>query len=241
MRILILTEDGAGTATKTIEHVFTRLLRAAFPTIRTDKIDFLARPLQHKRIKSGNKRRSEDPRDREEIIALARDIATEAAVPDGFVVFHFDGDTEWAHRASARTPSQFEAKIVSHSKKHVLEKMEKNPNLKPFNDEKVIRLVPYYAIEAWLFQNFDECERLATQPADHAQLTQWREDRGLLDEVVKPDEKLSIRKSHNLPLAETLSNATVRDVVAAGKSLAALVENLQRNATLADAAMRISA
>lgn len=241
MRILILTEDGAPTATKTIEHVFKRLLRAAYPTIRTDKIDFLPRPLQHKRIMSGNKWRSEDPRDREEIIALARDIATEAAVRDGFVVFHFDGDTEWTHRASARTPSQFEAKIVSHSQRYVRDMMEKNPKIESFNDEKVIRLVPYYAIEAWLFQNFDECERLATQPADHAQLTQWRADRGLLDELEQPDEKLSIGKSRNLPLAETFSNATVRDVVAAGKSLAALVENLQCNATLTAAAMRISA
>ncbi len=240
MRILILTEDGALTATKTIEEVFTRLLRAAYPRIQTNKVDFLPRPLQHKRIMSGNKWRSEEPRDREEIIALARDIATEAAVPDGFVIFHFDGDTAWTHRASAITPSQFESKIVSKSKKHVHDMTAKNPKIAPFNDEKIIRFVPYYAIEAWLFQNFDECERLATEPADRTQLALWRNNRGLLDEHIRPHEKLSIGKTRNLPLAKSLSNATVRDVVTAGKSLAQIVERLQCNAALNAAVARIS-
>ncbi len=240
MRILILTEDGASTATKTIEAIFTRLLRVAYPQIQTNKIDFLPRPLQHKRVMSGNKWRSRDPRDRPAIINLARDIATEAAAFDSFVVFHFDGDTTWAQRATALTAAQFESKIVAHAKQHAIGIAAKNPEVEAFDDEKIIRLVPYYAIEAWLFQNFDACEAASSKSEDLEQITSWRRDRRLLDELVKPDELLSIGKSRNLPLAESLSNATVKDVVAAGKSLAAIVAGLQSNAALNASVARIS-
>ena len=240
MRILILTEDGASTATKTIEAVFTRLLRAAYPQIQTNKIDFLPRPLQHKRVMSGNKWRSSDLRDRPAIINLARDIATEAAVLDSFVVFHFDGDTTWTQRAAALTAAQFESKIVTHAKQYAIGIAAKNPEVAPFNNEKLIRLVPYYAIEAWLFQNFDECERTATTPADRTQLAQWRNNRGLLDELIRPDKQLSIGKTNNLPLAKSLSNTTVTDIMATGKSLAAIVQGLQCNAALSSAARRVS-
>lgn len=239
LRILILTEDGASTATKTIEAVFMRLLFAAYPQFPTNKIDFLPRPLQHKRVMSGNKWRSSELRDRSAIIALARDIATEAAGPESFVVFHFDGDTTWAQRATALTAAQFESKIVTHAKQHAIGIAAKDPEVAPFNNEKIIRLVPYYAIEAWLFQNFDECERMATTPADRTQVAQWRNNRGLLDELIRPDEQLSIGKTNNLPLAKSLFNATVTDVVAAGKSLAKIVEGLKCNAALSAAVARI--
>ena len=69
--------------------MFTRLLRAAYPRVQTNKIEFLPRKREHQRVTSGNKWRSGDVRDRKAIIDLVRDIATEAAVPNSFVVFHF--------------------------------------------------------------------------------------------------------------------------------------------------------
>ena len=240
LKIRIFTEDGATTATKTIEAVVKRLLYAAYPQIQTQNIKFLPPLPVHDPIVRGNKWLSGAPHDQPAIIDLFRDIATDAVKSDHFVVFHFDGDTTWAQRASATTPKQFETKIVDKAKQHAITMAQERGNVSPVDDEKIIRLVPYYAIEAWLFQNFDECERLATEPADRTQLAQWRNNRGLLDEHIRPHEKMSIGKSNNLPLAKSLSNATVRDVVATGKSLAAIVQGLQCNAALSAAVARIS-
>ena len=116
----------------------------------------------------------------------------------------------------------------------------RNAKVAPFDDEEIIRLVPYYAIEAWLLQNFDEGGSTATMPADRAQLAQWHNDRGLLDELRGPHEFLSIGKSNNLSLSNTLLNVTVRDVVGVGKSLATIVAKLQLDGALKLAAMRSS-
>jgi hypothetical protein len=238
VRILILTEDGADKAPTTLQHVIVRLLRAAFPGIDTSKLVFIPRSTQAARSARANKWKSNKREDERDQRILTRDIATQVTEVDSFVFFHFDGDTPWSQRSSALTSGQFEEKIIQRVNTHAHQ--QKRGRIADFSIQKIIPLVPYYAIEAWLFQNVETCRKLTSKPSDLAVLDKWHADRGQLDELVKPHQYISFAKIENSTLAETLSNATVSEVEAVGKSLAVAVEAMRNNSFLAESAKKIS-
>jgi hypothetical protein len=90
-----------------------------------------------------------------------------------------------------------------------------------------IRIVPYWEIEAWLFQNAERAasfcpgQRCKYEGRCRSKLDTWRSDRGALDEVEHPSDELCFGKRHNEDLAQRYPMA---EVVAAGKSLAGAVE-----------------
>ncbi|MEQ1506058.1 MAG: hypothetical protein ABMB14_27750 [Myxococcota bacterium] len=87
----------------------------------------------------------------------------------------------------------------------------------------VIGMVPYAAIEAWLFRGVHLVPKLAEQPAVAAKVTAWRADPGALDEAVPPKAELPFADRHNLALAEVFPTRAVRDL---GLSYAAFAEAL---------------
>ncbi|MFZ6177988.1 hypothetical protein [Nannocystis pusilla] len=87
---------------------------------------------------------------------------------------------------------------------------------------KLFLLVPFYSIESWLYQNAVTATRLCRQNTACrgrcvAQLEAWEADRGLLDEVDKPKNRLCIRDRHNAELAG--AGYPLAAVIAAEKSL----------------------
>ena len=91
--------------------------------------------------------------------------------------------------------------------------------------KRYLRLVPYREIEAWLYQNTERARALACrrpQCGCLARLDAWRDDRGLLDEVLDPPGALPcVGKRHNNDLA---AGVPVAEVYRADKSLAASVD-----------------
>ncbi|WP_437826147.1 hypothetical protein [Sorangium sp. So ce1153] len=98
----------------------------------------------------------------------------------------------------------------------------------------LLLLVPYYSIEAWLFQNTRAgarfCEENPACRGKHVSLFQhWTNDRGALDEVLKPKSEVCFKGQHNRQLAESLD---VETVYYAEKSLHHAVETLHHNPSL---------
>lgn len=96
--------------------------------------------------------------------------------------------------------------------------------------------MPYYSIEAWLYQNTREGARLCAQGGCSQHLDpfrQWELDRGLLDEVEQPKEQVCFRSAHNARLAAEGFPADA--VFAADKSFAAAVTSLLESAELCQA------
>ncbi len=102
--------------------------------------------------------------------------------------------------------------------------------LLPGTEDKLRRLlliVPFYSIESWLYQNTAEAEKIYQEhylgpDKDLDLLSQWGADRGLLDEVDQPKERLRIRDKYNLRLAT--QHYPVQAVKNAGKSFCHTIE-----------------
>jgi hypothetical protein len=232
MRFRIYTEDGGSFAEQTVQLLMRRVIAFAYPDLDTSKIVWLPRQLGSK-ISSGNRWKSSRPTDQKAKTELVREIANEANIDDQFVLFHFDGDAAWSLRQQQQrdTVAQFETEIAAKVKRTVEQRN------RVFDSNKIIRLIPYYAIESWLFQNTEEC---AMQGGDQSVLNTWREDPSLLDELIRPHESMSFGKNRNKVLAESTTKEHIRKNDAVEKSLHALIETLQKNQLLQIAATKIS-
>jgi len=103
--------------------------------------------------------------------------------------------------------------------------------LDPFVPEmgRLLVAVPYYSIEAWLFQNIDRARDLCLshprcRGAHVPLLEAWARDRGLLDEVEQPKEQMCFRDAHNATLAGP--GFPTEAVYDAGKSFAETIDRL---------------
>lgn len=219
LSVLVLTEDGGKTAFETVTALTKKLLRYLDPNCDNNQIAFEPATDEAREILVANQfTNRRDPRRRR----LYQVIATQLRLGDGFVVHHFDADRPWRERDRnaplAARPVQKE--ILDHVRVLLATRGVDDAEI----DEmlgRYLRLVPYAEIEAWLYQNTEQARAFACGMPHCGclmQLTQWRADRGLLDEVPDPPAALPcVGKRHNLALVAGLP---VKEVYAAGKSLA---------------------
>lgn len=94
-------------------------------------------------------------------------------------------------------------------------------------------MMPYYTIEAWLYQNTDVAIRLCQeryQGRDVQKFQEWQRDRARLDEEKKEGLAVCLEKRHNLDLAS--SGYPAHEVHGAHASFHAVVEALRASAPL---------
>ncbi|QRN97235.1 hypothetical protein JRI60_51250 [Archangium violaceum] len=87
--------------------------------------------------------------------------------------------------------------------------------------------MPFYSIEAWLYQNTREARRLCEETGCkqcHEKLAGWEQNRASLDEVIRPKGELCFQDTHNAHLAS--SGFPVREAFAAEASFTHAVEGL---------------
>ncbi|MFY0581832.1 hypothetical protein ACN28S_52940 [Cystobacter fuscus] len=179
---------------------------------------------------------------------LIRTLATQVLLEDGWVLFHFDGDRPWGTRDSSENVAKFQTLVWASVRELVVLKFaEQRDGSTPQALEARARVrmtrlktvVPFYSIEAWLFQNTHEAIRISQESysgRDVEQFQAWAQDRTTLDEVLKPKEAVSLGAAHNLDLAS--NGFPTREVHAAGKSFAAVVDALKQDGELRDALAR---
>lgn len=229
--ILVLTEDSAAEGHAVIEALCKRMLRLIDSSCQTQRIHFEPANDQARVAMRGNVWKSTSPRDRQRRVDLIRAIATKLCEHGGFVVFHVDGDRVWSERSTAENPAKF-GKVIEEAVRTLL---IAGDNRRPpmLEAEAAMRLkrlrllVPYYSIEAWLYQHTDTAISLCRQRyGGHSveRFEEWRKDRGLLDEVAKVKETVCLGARHNAELAG--SGYPVDDVYKADKSWAAAVDSL---------------
>jgi hypothetical protein len=93
--------------------------------------------------------------------------------------------------------------------------------------------MPFYSIEAWLFQHTTVAIRLCRekyQSHDVGVFETWRQDRAALDDVEKPKEAVCLKSVHNLELAG--SGYPAQEVFDAGRSYRECVLRLQTSTEL---------
>jgi hypothetical protein len=233
--LLILTEDGAPTAHATVVAVVKRMLQLLVPDCQTHRIGFEPRDEPAQRAVQGTGWKDETPRRHADLSLALRTIATKLGREDGFVLFHVDGDRRWKHRASSENAAKFETIVVARVRQLLRTRAGSTPEDAEARLGRLFAVVPFYSIEAWLFQHTEVAVRLCRekyQGRDVGTFEGWRRDRTALDEVEKPKEAVCLGSAHNLACAG--SGYPAREVLEAGRSYAACVERLRACVDLTD-------
>lgn len=238
LSILVLTEDSAKDSVDTIATLAKKMLLLADKAARTNRIELEPQREGAREAMRGNLWKSAKPFDRPKLIALGRAIAAkllEARVP-GFVLFHVDGDRVWADRASSENVEKFGEFVRRYVEQSVHQALCEQQKTRPLAVDverdkaaamkRLLRLTPFYSIEAWLYQNTAEAIRLCSARCGRhsAKIKAWEADRGALDEVHKPKDELCLGSEHNQALAGP--GFPSEDVYYAGKSYEAAVSKL---------------
>jgi hypothetical protein len=210
LSVMVLTEDSGNDAYAIVHAVTREMLKLLVPGVQTDRVDF--KPLDDvnaRRAMHANLWKSTNRLDQTNIRLLIRSIATEMLKDAGFVLYHIDGDRRWSDHESSENVREFEKRILQPLKAAVSAGFQQQKLPDNAVDERMKRLrllVPFYSIEAWLFQNAREARQLcATEGCGTCQpkLDAWEQDRPSLDEVEQPKEALCLRDKHNARLASS--------------------------------------
>jgi hypothetical protein len=166
-------------------------------------------------------------------VSFRQYIASKLRRERGFVFFHVDGDRPYRERATSENVRQFEA-VIRRPVRIILEAVPRHRRHRATPPEalhskeidrrlaKLVLLVPYYSIEAWLFQHTERAARRCPgrPTCRHGcaeKLAAWSADRTLLDEIHKPKDQLCFHDEHNAELAGT--GYPLDEVLNAEKSL----------------------
>jgi hypothetical protein len=240
LSFLILSEDSAPDACEPIAALLKRMLLFVDPAVQTHRIEFEPRDEPSRSAMRGSNWKAE-PGDfgYPKLVLLGRTIAAkllEEADAPGFVIFHIDGDTRWADRGASDNVAKFPAFVRNYVVQGLDAALRKRRD-KPLDEAalatvkeaalaRLIRLTPFWCIEAWLYQNTALVHRFCEERcgAHLDEIKRWAANRGALDEVRTPKKETCFGSQHNAELARTGYPAA--DVFAADKSYAAAVMSL---------------
>lgn len=236
VRVFTLSEDGSVATPKVQERLVRLLLGHLDPDADLSgvRVEELAPSLRDAMTGTQWKRQRPVPN---ALLELHREIATRATQDRTFVTVHVDGDRPWSERKSGENERTLRGVFLEHLRRTLEQAFPKDTNTKAEERaerverslRRVLPIVPYYSIEAWLFQNTDELRACCREhPAAAAsscleRCDAWSNDRALLDEVRKPKEAVCVGSAANARLAGSLRRDAFNAACAASPSLAATV------------------
>ncbi|MCB9553833.1 MAG: hypothetical protein H6705_18515 [Myxococcales bacterium] len=224
-KFAIFTEDSGADAAATIEALVRRLLPRIESLTQVQNVPRMERPHGDiARAISGLSLKARTPRGEALRRALVDDLATRL-VEGQWVILHHDGDVAWGGRCRHDGP-------VESLLDEVMRRME--VETRPFN---VLRLVPHYSIESWLYLNRAAVERLVARGKALPAALEWlavnASPDGGYDHVHKPKDECPLLDRWNLELAS--KNWPRDDAAARSPSWARLEADWSANTTLCNA------
>jgi hypothetical protein len=240
VRFRVHPEDGSSHALKVLERIAKKMLKQVDPKVQTHKLSFDILQASRKCAKPSDWGSQKQCRYQDKV-ALQRSVAS-ALAQKQVVLFHYDGDVAWSCKDNAHNAKTFDAEIRAKVRATLATRNvgvfrsqgRSAPRATSRTEDEVNQLltrlvdvVPYYSIEAWLYQNTRDAIALCDNHcngADVGQFKRWAADRSLLDEVERPKDNIRLGSRFNEQLA---SGIPAEDVLAVGKSWAAVVERLR--------------
>ncbi|HWN71018.1 MAG TPA: hypothetical protein VNM90_25420 [Haliangium sp.] len=208
MNVLLLSEDGSDDARPTLIALAKKMMQLVDGQCRTNALRFEPPEEATVAIVKGNLWKSTNRKDEQKVRALRRMLATRLAEePRGFVLFHIDGDRRWSERALSENRAQFK-RVIEDKVREVLAHEQPRWTSAELDRcmSRLIVLVPFYSIEAWVYQNIERgralCRRHHGERHRH-QFDGWERDRTAIDEIEKPKETGCLQSKFNRELAES--------------------------------------
>lgn len=196
MKFVIFTEDSGDDAEATIEALVRRLLPRIEALTQPQNIPEMDRP--HGPAADAINRHNWKAHTRQgEALrrALVDDLATRL-VEGQWVILHNDGDIAWGGACPHDAPID---ELIA----EIMRRMD--AVIRPIN---LLRFVPHYSIESWLYLNRAAVERLVAKGKARPAALEWLDANaspdGGYDHVLKPKSKdeCPLRDEHNRVLAE---------------------------------------
>lgn len=229
--LLLLTEDSGKDAAATHEALVRAMLHLIAPGHDGGALAIEPANDAQREAMRGNGWDSTSAEGRPRRIALVRSIATRLCQSNLHVVlFHYDGDRPWSDRNSCPRHAVFERCIVTPVKQLILHRTAEQRDRAI---ERLVTIVPFYSVEAWLYQNTAAALRLCAhhhRSQHFVAIRRLSSDRGALDQMRKPKEVVCLSDKYNLELAT--QGFPANEVFAVGKSFHAAVERLRKSADL---------
>jgi hypothetical protein len=213
MTIYILTEDSGKDSFETLKALILQMLRCHEKDHRGSEICF---ETLHAPIVQANGWKN--LKKQQQVTDLARALATKVLEPNAFICFHFDADCAWSSvyqpsgqldLSASENWTKFEEIIISRVMTTLTTAKGARISAAQASyciQEKLFRLIPFYSIESWLFQNIDCAEQISLEQYDAAnadEFAEWRQDRAQLDEHHQPKDTICLKAKHNLALVTT--------------------------------------
>lgn len=240
LTVLAWSEDSAKRAHEVVALLAKRMFTLVDDQCRTNLVRFEPLTAQGAEQLKGAVWKSKKSSDRPSRVQLLRTVADALVREDGFVLVHLDGDTAWARRTTTPLPADVEEHLRGPVRQLLTQlKDGKKPTLDVESClSRLLLLVPYYSIEAWLFQHTSEARKLCCG-RHHPSIGEWERDRTLLDELEDPKEALPCLLSKTEAHSTLAGNGfPAPQVYAAGKSYAAAVNTLKECPALVTAIER---
>ncbi len=215
---LVLSEDGSKFAFETIRNICRETFDLVVPRCAVhDCVDFRPSSDREREAMTANGWKSTKSRDQPRFFNLCKSIASHLLRDDGFVFFHFDGDTLWSARDHSENLVKFEERVVRKVREFVRGHVEKTRKADPeaFIDHtmrKLIHVAPFYSIESWLFANIEMLRSLCSGKDLPVEVTQrldaWQRDLGEMDRT-KPKGLVPVSTKDYPQLASELKSAAL--------------------------------
>jgi hypothetical protein len=208
MNVLLLSEDGSEDARPTLIALAKKMMQLVDGQCQTNALRFDPPDDATVATARGNLWKSTNPKDEQKIRALRRMLATRLVEePSGFVLFHIDGDRPWSEHALSENRAKFDAIIVDKVREVLVHKQPGWTSVELDRCmSRLIVLIPFYSIEAWVYQNTTRGRALCSRHHGERHLQQfddWERDRAAIDEIVKPKKVGCLKSKFNRDLAES--------------------------------------
>lgn len=232
LHVLVLSEDSGEGALSAVRSLARAMLRLVDPRHQARRVDLEPEDAAAAEAMHANLWKGRTGAGRQKLVMLTRSIARHLLDEQGVVLFHVDADRIWSERD--RRPSEnlrrYRDDVLLHVERALDALLARNPSSRG-KEELMSRLclvAPYYCIESWLYQNTEAAGRLCARHdrgLHAAVFERWKRNRGELDEIEKPKERVCIRSRHNDELAGP--DFPARAVYELGSSFAETVDRLK--------------
>lgn len=193
LTVFTWSEDAAEEAHQVIVALAKRMFILIDGSCQSHRIAFDGLRFEDAKRLTGSLWKSTKPSDRRSLVGFRRAVADALVREDTFLLVHIDGDEPWSNRADSRTP----ANLDKHLRAPVAQLLASKGKDVAACLSRLIVLVPYYSIEAWLFQHTSEARKVCKGHAAHEKLlSEWESDRTLLDELTGPKHALPCWREH---------------------------------------------